>query len=584
MGTEAEVNMSVNIDVVDPRQENPVHEFYCNGIQSPVYIYNHIESDKTSPTTKPHQYEAAGVHLGDDAGRRASHQETRLKTCCCGRSTPHFEWATFRLTMATLVMALIQIQAGTAFCFSGVTLPQMTDAATEDLFLDPHQAALFGSLVNLGAVAGTCLSWPLLVRLGQRKTLLVGLPFSLLAWFTLAFSPTTWLLQMARFILGLTMSMLTPAANLYLLEISHRKIRGRLLGTMTLSRNLGGLVVTLIGSLPLSWRQVGLLCSIFSVLPILGVFFLPNSPRWLITQNRMDEAHSALVFFRKTTYDPLPELHDITEQAEIKTCSGGSVWRQMKMLFQSETRHTFCVLSLIAVFVAFCGSCPLMTYLVPILQVTNDAVDPYLSAVFCSFTRIFGIIIHIGVVDKLGRKPLIIASFFLCSVCTAAYGFYFHLNGNTNPDINWVPLMLILFFTLFSGVGLPVITVLQGELLPTNCRAAGLSLLTCLLMLGGFTSSHTYYMTVAALGHEGAFWLFSISSILLVIVAILGLQETRGRTLEDISTPRLKAKHSMRLSGTQFKAKQSDHMHKISMNSCSVWSVTLPGTKKPRVI
>ncbi|KAK8377689.1 hypothetical protein O3P69_013971 [Scylla paramamosain] len=349
--------------------------------------------------------------------------------------------------MATLVMALIQIQAGTAFCFSGVTLPQMTDAATEDLFLDPHQAALFGSLVNLGAVAGTCLSWPLLVRLGQRKTLLVGLPFSLLAWFTLAFSPTTWLLQMARFILGLTMSMLTPAANLYLLEISHRKIRGRLLGTMTLSRNLGGLVVTLIGSLPLSWRQVGLLCSIFSVLPILGVFFLPNSPRWLITQNRMDEAHSALVFFRKTTYDPLPELHDITEQAEIKTCSGGS-----------------------------------------------------------------------------------------------------------------------------------------GELLPTNCRAAGLSLLTCLLMLGGFTSSHTYYMTVAALGHEGAFWLFSISSILLVIVAILGLQETRGRTLEDISTPRLKAKHSMRLSGTQFKAKQSDHMHKISMNSCSVWSVTLPGTKKPRVI
>ncbi|MPC80822.1 hypothetical protein E2C01_075415 [Portunus trituberculatus] len=66
-------------------------------------------------------------------------------------------------------MALIQIQAGTAFSFSGVTLPQMTDSTTQDIFLDPHQAALFGSLVNLGAVAGTCLSWPLLENSGETS-------------------------------------------------------------------------------------------------------------------------------------------------------------------------------------------------------------------------------------------------------------------------------------------------------------------------------------------------------------------------------------------------------------------------------
>ncbi|XP_045101475.1 sugar transporter ERD6-like 9 [Portunus trituberculatus] len=325
MGTDAEVNICVNVNVNDlwQKNQNPRHKHYCHEIQSSVYIYNHTECDKMSPITKPHQYEIAGVHLSDDTAR-ASHQDTQLQTCCCGRNTPYFHRATFHQAMATLVMALIQIQAGTAFSFSGVTLPQMTDSTTQDIFLDPHQAALFGSLVNLGAVAGTCLSWPLLVRLGQRRTLLFGLPFSLLAWFTLVFSPTTWVLQLARFILGLTMSMLTPAANLYLLEISHRKIRGRLLGTMTLSRNLGSLVVTLVGSLSLSWRYVGLLCSTFSVLPILGVFFLPNSPRWLITQNRMDEAYSALVFFRKADYDPLPELHAITEQVESKFVVLGS--------------------------------------------------------------------------------------------------------------------------------------------------------------------------------------------------------------------------------------------------------------------
>ncbi|KAG0722670.1 Sugar transporter ERD6-like 12 [Chionoecetes opilio] len=239
-----------------------------------------------------------------------------------------------------MVMALIQIEAGTVFCFSGITLPQLTDTATQDLFLEPHQAALFGSLVNLGAMAGTCLSCPLLVRHGQRTTLLLGLPLSLLAWFTLVFSQSIWLLQMARFILGLTMCLLTPAANLYLLEISHRKIRGRLLGTMTLSRNLGGLVVILIGSLSLTWRQVGLVCSILSVLPILGIYFLPNSPRWLVTQNRVDEARSSLTFFRNKDYDPEPELQAIMEQVESRTGTGDGIWSQMKMLFQSQTLNT----------------------------------------------------------------------------------------------------------------------------------------------------------------------------------------------------------------------------------------------------
>lgn len=434
--------------------------------------------------------------------------------------------------------------------------------------------------MNLGAVAGTCLSWPLLVRLGQRTTLLLGLPLSLLAWLTLTFSPSIWLLQMARFILGLTMSLLTPAANLYLLEISHRKIRGRLLGTMTLSRNLGGLVVTLIGSSSLSWRNVGLVCSTFSVLPVLGIFFLPNSPRWLITRYRMDEARSALTFFRKKDYDSKPELQAITEQVESKTGTGGSIWLQMKMLFQSQTLNTFCVLSLITVLVAFCGCYPLSTYLVPILQATDNDSDPYLSAVIYSSVRILGIIIHLCVVDKLGRKPLIIASFLLCSVCTAIYATYFHfLNRKTTMDISWVPLTLLLLFSLFSGVGLPVIPVLQGELLPTNCRAAGLSLLTCLLMLGGFTSSHTYYMTATTLGQDGAFWLFSSFSALLVLVAIFSLPETRGRTLEDISTPRLPSKHSLEPLCTSPKAKHKDT---VSMTSYSVWTVPLSRTTRSK--
>ena len=407
--------------------------------------------------------------------------------------------------------------------------------------------SITGSLVNLGSVAGICLNWPLLVRFGQRNTLLLGLPLSLLAWLTLIFSPNIWLLQVARFILGLTMSMLTPAANMYLIEISHRKIRGRLLGTMTLSRNLGGLILTLISSLSLSWRHMGLLCSTFSVLPILGVFFLPNSPRWLITQDRLDEACSALLFFRKKDYDLMPELHAITKQVESKTGTGDSIWGQIKRLFQSQTLNYLGVLSLMTISVAFCGCFSIVAYLVPIMQATHNDGDPYLIAMIYNSVKIIGNIIHLGAVDKLGRKPLTIASFLLCSMCTATYAtYYYFLNMKTITDTNWVPLSVLIFFSLFYSVGIPVIPVLYGELLPTNCRAAGVSLLTCLLMVGVFTSTHTYYMTTRAIGLDGAFWLYSSFSILLVLVTIFGLPETRGRTLEDISSPRLGSKHTQK--------------------------------------
>lgn len=433
--------------------------------------------------------------------------------------------------------------------------------------------------MNLGAVAGTCLTWPLLVRLGQRATLLLGLPLSLLSWFTLIFSSSVWVLQTARFVLGLTTCLMTPAANLYLLEISHRKIRGRLLGVMTLSRNLGSLVVTLIGSSSLSWRHVGLVCSSLSILPILGVLWLPNSPRWLMTRGREKDALVALTFFRKKGYDIMPELREIREQMENKDNSGNSIWSQMKMLFHSQTFSTFCVLSLVTVLVAFCGTYPLSSYLLPILQATQDEGDPYVSAVVYSSVRILGIIIHLGVVDRLGRKPLIITSFFLCSMCTAAYATYFHLMDRTKAsDVNWLPLTLLLLFSLFSGVGLPVIPVLQGELLPTTCRAAGISLLTCVLMLGGFTSSHTYFMAVQTLGQDGAFWSFSCSSTLLVIVAIICVPETRARTLEDISTPRLRSKHSLKPVQTDPQGKHPTD-DKMSVIPFSVWTVLLSRIK-----
>lgn len=350
---------------------------------------------------------------------------------------------------------------------------------------------------------------------------------------------------------------------------------------MTLSRNLGSLVVTLIGSSSLSWRHVGLICSSLCFLPILGVLWVPNSPRWLITRDREEDALLALNFYRKKGHDHTPELREIKEQIENTTSSSGSIWRQMKMLFHRQTLSTLGVLSLITVLVAFSGIYPLTSYLVSILKNTHSDWDPYISAVIYTSVRILGIVVYLSVVDKLGRKPLLIASFFLCSMSTTAYAIYFHLmEETTTSDIKWLPLTLLLLFSFFSGVGLPAIPVLHGELLPTNCRAAGSSLLTCVLLLGGFTASHTYSMMVQTMGQDGTFWFFSACSALLVLVAILWVPETRGRTLEDISKPKPKSKHPEETVHADAQGQHTSQKDSVSTRLSSVCTVPIYDVKE----
>lgn len=391
--------------------------------------------------------------------------------------------------------------------------------------------------MSLGAVAGTLVCGPLLVKLGQRATLCLGLPICVAAWLIVAFTPTVWLLQGTRFILGMTASLLNPSACSYILEVAHARFRGKMAGSMTLAANIGTLFVFFIGSWRLSWRQVALACAVLSALPLPGIFFLPESPRWLVTRGREVKAYRALRSIRGNQEDLDLELSAITGQVALDARKSGGVRQQLEVLFHVDTLRVLWLLVSLTLFLACCGIIPITAYLVPILQEASTSIDPYTIGVVFAAAKVVGILLHLAVVDRLGRRPLVIIPFFICSACTATYGVYSYLLYTHRVSaFDWLPYTALVLFNFCNGVGTPCILTLQGELLPNSCRAVGLALLTCLLMLGGFASSYTYPMTAEALGQHGAFWLFSLFSAALVLVAVLALPETRGRTLEDITS------------------------------------------------
>nr|XP_053637557.1 facilitated trehalose transporter Tret1-like [Cherax quadricarinatus] len=282
--------------------------------------------------------------------------------------------------IASLVMALVEGGSGIVMAFSGITLLQLTDQQTNDLFLNQSQAALFGSLVHLGGALGSCVSGPLLVKLGRRLTLLVTLPITLASWLTLALSPTVWLLLTSRAILGITIGIMFTATFLYTIEIAHKNIRGILSGILTLTRQLGFILVSALGVSKLDWRQMSFVSGGMTTFPLFCLLFLPNSPRWLVTHGRLSEAHKSLVFFRGKHCNCEPELLDITQQISNVSREVDNSWQQVRLLFEPSTGRVFFLLTFLTILHTMNGFFAISTYLMPIFKAVEASLDPYTSA------------------------------------------------------------------------------------------------------------------------------------------------------------------------------------------------------------
>ncbi|KAK3862926.1 hypothetical protein Pcinc_031248 [Petrolisthes cinctipes] len=234
--------------------------------------------------------------------------------------------------LTTLVMAVIQVDIGATFAFPGVTLPQLlhnnnnnnnndnlTFDDNNDNFTfddnnnitshqdssggDPHfttyQAALFASVVHMGAMTGSFLGGLLMVRFGQRVTLVFVLPLSFLIWITLYLASTVWLILTVRFLQGVCLSLMSSSTTTYVAEYSHSNYRGRFMACLEMFRQVGSLITFLLGCTTLTWRQIALIYGLANtIVPFLALLYLPNSPRWLAMRGRKQEAHNALIFFR----------------------------------------------------------------------------------------------------------------------------------------------------------------------------------------------------------------------------------------------------------------------------------------------
>ena len=392
-----------------------------------------------------------------------------------------------------------------------------------------------GSLTNIGAIFGSLLCGPLMVAVGQRKALMLSLPMGALGWVAHYFSSAIWQLQVIRFIHGIIVGIYLPATLNYSTEISHVNARGRMAASISMGRQSGYLASYVIGSV-LHWRHASLVFGVVTLVPFVMLFMLDDSPRWLASKSRHDDARKSLLHFRGENYPVDKELMEIEEQ--LKTTEAGRVIDQVKNFNDPVIRN----LMLLMIFLFFVsqlnGHNSMATYATTIFQSVQGDIDSYLSTAIVGSVRVVGTAVYLIIADKFPRKVLLVGSLGLSSASMIILGvfLFFSNNGFDVSNYNYIPIVTITIYTCFACIAYTLLLLVRSELLPNPVRSLGVSAIGCVYYVSGFIISYVFLLMLEFMGTHGTFIFYGLSGFLMLIITALFVKETYSKSLEEIET------------------------------------------------
>ena len=432
----------------------------------------------------------------------------------------------FTCILAALAGLMFGLDIGV---ISGATQFIQKDFAINDKTVEHIVSAMmFGAA--LGALGAAWMS----SALGRKKSLIIGAILfvvgSLLCGF--AWSPIT--LILARVVLGLAIGIATFTAPLYLAEVAPEHIRGSMISLYQLMITIG-IVVAFISDLAFSstgsWRWMLGIIAIPGVLFLFGVFFLPDSPRWLMMRGRKPDAIKVLKRLRGDDGVVNHEIADIEEQ--LKQPQLG--WHLFKE--NSNFRRSVGLGVLLQLIQQFTGINVVMYYAPKIFQTMGyDTHAQLWFTAIVGLTNVLATFIALGLVDRLGRKPILYTGFVVMALGLGIVGTMMHLGINTKGEQYFTVGMLLLFIVGFAMSAGPLIWTLCSEVQPLKGRDFGIGASTFTNWVGNYIVGLTFLSLLNGIGNANTFWLYAGLNVIFIGLTFWLVPETKGVTLEQIET------------------------------------------------
>jgi MFS transporter, SP family, galactose:H+ symporter len=382
----------------------------------------------------------------------------------------------------------------------------------------------------LGAISGGWLSH----RYGRRVTLLISGVIFVAGAIGCASAESAYTLIGMRVILGIAVGISSYITPIYLSEISPERSRGALISSYQLAIMVGILVAYLIDaglSYSGNWRlMLGSMAPLAAIL-VVTMFFLPTSPRWLMSKGRDDEALGVMLKLRQNDVKVAQaELAAIRLSLQVDG-NGFTLFRMNK----NFRRSTF--LGMLLQFMQqFTGANVILYYAPKILGLAGIATgsDRMWGTVAIGVLMALATFIAVSQVDRMGRKPLLYIGYAVMGACMLGMGALFTVGMGTVFSAGIAIALLIAFVISYAMSAAPVIWILCSEIQPLNGRDFGVSCSTVTNWVSNFIVGATFLSLLTTLGTGKTFCMYAALNFLFIVLVYLLLPETKGVTLENI--------------------------------------------------
>ncbi|XP_078178085.1 polyol transporter 5-like isoform X2 [Carex rostrata] len=428
----------------------------------------------------------------------------------------------------------------------------------KDLHITDTQIEILAGIINLYSLVGSLAAGRTSDRIGRRYTMILAAAIFFAGAVLMGFAPNYVILMLGRFVAGVGTGYALMLAPVYTAEVSPASVRGCLTSFPEVFINsgilLGYIANFAFAKLPinLNWRLMFLGGAVPPVFLAVGVFFMPESPRWLVMQGRLDEAKHVLLKTSDSTEEAEQRLIDIKHTLGIpddcsdeksismlKRSSGEGVWKELLLRPTPSVRRTVIAAVGLQFFQQASGIDSVVLYSPRVFEKAGmkSSSNSLGATVAVGFCKTAFVLISVFFVDRVGRRPLLLASSAGMSISLLILGSSLTIVDHY-PSQKWagaLSITTVLTFTASFATGFgPLAWVYSSEIFPLRLRAQGASIGTAVnrIMSGVITMS--FISLYKAITIAGSFYLYAGVATLGAVFIYFFLPETRGRSLEDM--------------------------------------------------
>lgn len=262
------------------------------------------------------------------------------------------------------------------------------------------------------------------------------------------------------------------------------------------------------------------------------MFFMPESPNWLLSKGKNSESNAALKRLRSPNSDLVKEM----KLLQVSESSKKGEKFQLSSYGQKPHFLPLLLSFLLMVFQQFCGINAVMFYSTKIFEEANSAIPGKYATIIIGVAQVIATLTGSFLVDRLGRKILLIASGTLHVISTAAIGvYYMKTESLTENDYGWVPLVSLVIFIIGFSIGFgPIPWLMVAELTPMDSRSTTSAISTTTNWTCAFLLTKNFELLKDALTKHGTFFLFAAISFLSILFTVFMLPETKGKSSSEI--------------------------------------------------